>query len=279
MNGYFKDKVIWITGASSGIGEALAVGIAGPDINLVLSARREQELQRVAKICEAQGAKVLVLPMDLAEITLFPAKKEQVLQHFPQIDILIHNAGITCHGQVINTPFAIEEELFKINFLAAVALTKVVLPAMLDKGKGQIIAIASALAYIEYPERAPYVASKHAMLGYFHTLGIELAAQDIKVGVICPGYVQTELGKNVANEEEFVSNRHKRRQTHRMSAEDCAKKIIDAIVKAKKEVYIGAYEACFIRLRRYFPSLYFTLISFVWKHWQVKQKDLNTKEK
>ncbi len=268
MNNYFKHKVIWITGASSGIGEALAIGLAGPEVNLVLSARREQELQRVAKICETRGAKVLVMLMDLAEITVFPAKKNLVLEHFQRIDILIHNAGITCHGQVIDVSFAAEEEMFKINFLAAVALTKVVLPTMLAQGCGQLIAVASALAYIEYPERAAYVASKHALLGYFHTLGIELAGKGIKVGVMCPGYVQTELGKSSSA---TTVNGHKRRQTHRMSSERCAGQIIDAIVAAKKEVYIGIYEGWVIRLRRYFPKIYLKLLAVAWRRWQEKR--------
>ncbi|CEK11766.1 SDR family oxidoreductase [Legionella hackeliae] len=273
MSNYFANKVIWITGASSGIGEALALALAQENTCLVLSARREEELSRVAKMCQEKKAETLVLPMDLSSFDTFEACTQLVLETFKRIDILILNAGISGYGRVVKVPFWAEQELFNVNFLSTIALTKAVLPSMLDNKKGQIIAIASALAYIEYPERAPYAASKHAMLGYFHSLGFEVEGHGLHVGVVCPGFVKTSLGKKAFNEQGKPCNVENPGQKEGLAVDVCAQKIIKSIKKRKREVYIGRYEPWVIRLRRHFPRVYFSMLSFIWRHWQKKLKE------
>lgn len=272
MNNFFDNKVIWITGASSGIGEALAIALAQNGVRLVLSARRTAELKRVAQLCQEKGAQTLIVTMDLFLVDSFIDKTKMVLEHFKQIDILIHNAGISCYGRVAKTPFAVEKQLFDINFLAPVALTKAVLPGMLENRKGQIIVIASALAYLEYPERAAYSACKHALIGYFHSLRFEIEGDGLQVGVICPGFVATSLGKKAFNEEGKPCNIDNPGQKKGMSATVCAQKIINAIKKGKKEAFIGTYEPWAVRIRRFFPSIYFALLSFIWSRWHKKIK-------
>ncbi|MCA0403295.1 MAG: SDR family oxidoreductase [Proteobacteria bacterium] len=272
MDNFFNNKVIWITGASSGIGEALAVSFAGKGVRLILSARRIDELKRVAQICQEKGAETLIVPIDLFLIDSFTDKTKMVLAHFKQIDILIHNAGISCYGRVAKIPFGVEKQLFDINLLAPIALTKAVLPSMLARKTGQIIVIASALAYLEYPERAAYSACKHALIGYFHSLGFEVEADGLKVGVICPGFVATSLGKKALNEEGKPCNIDNPGQKKGMPATLCAQKIIKAIKKGKKEAFIGTYEPYAVILRRFFPSIYFALLSLIWRRWHKKIK-------
>lgn len=272
MDNFFTGKVIWITGASSGIGEALAIVLANPGVCLVLSARRENELKRVAKICQEKGAETFIVTMDLFLVDTFLDKTKMVLAHFKHIDILIHNAGISCYGRVAKVPFQIEKQLFDINVLAPIALTKTVLPSMLEQQTGQIVVIASALAYLEYPERAAYTACKHALVGYFHSLRFEIAREGLQVGLLYPGFVATSLGKKAFNEDGQICNVDNPGQKKGMPVTLCAQKIKRAIKKGKQEAFIGTYELWAVRLRRFFPYIYFSLLSFIWNHWHKNMK-------
>ena len=186
--------VIWITGASSGIGEAIAVALSNsklPEfkqgIRLVLSARRADELERVASQTGLPADDVLVLPMDVTDLDGMAAHVDTVRQRFGRVDYVFQNAGISQRGLVIDTTLADYERLMQVNFFGVVALTKAVLPLMLAQGSGHFVVTSSVAGKIGTKLRAGYCASKHALHGFFDALRAETTDAGLRVTIVCPG--------------------------------------------------------------------------------------------
>ncbi|HKX54532.1 MAG TPA: SDR family NAD(P)-dependent oxidoreductase [Xanthomonadales bacterium] len=174
----FPGQVVWITGASSGIGEALAVQFAQEKSKLVLSARRQNELERVRDRCLQAGAsEVLVLPLDITDQAAFPTAVEQVKTRFGRIDMLINNAGLSQRSICVNTEMAVYRTLFEVDVMGQIALTKAVLPGMLAQGSGHIAVTSSVAGKIGAPQRTGYCAAKHAVMGFFDALRAEVATR------------------------------------------------------------------------------------------------------
>ncbi len=251
----FKGKTIWITGASSGIGEALAVALSRKGARLVLSARRESELERVRQCCKNPAAH-MVLPLDVLDTAAMPAAVEQVLARYKRIDILINNAGVSQRSLVKDTPLEIDERIMRINFLGPVALTKAVLPAMLARRRGQIVVISSVVGKIGTPMRSAYAASKHALHGYYDCMRAELHHAGIRVTLICPGYVSTEVVQNALTADGSSLGSANPVQSPGMAPEELARQALPAIAKRKAEVFIGGKELLAVQLRRFAPGLF-----------------------
>jgi len=207
---FLRGKVVWITGASSGIGRALAEHLrvhASEGVKVVLSARNEASLTAVAGSLQAAGLRdVFVLPLDLEKLSQEPALADAavaaVLERFPGcgIDIVIHNGGVSMRGGVAQAAFAVDQRLLNINFLGAVSLTKAVLPGMLERRSGHILAVSSVQGKLPLAFRSAYAASKHALHAWMLSLRQELLAEGsqcgVHVGVLSPGYVATNLSLN-----------------------------------------------------------------------------------
>ena len=161
-----KGKVVWITGASSGIGEALAYTFARKGAKLVLSARREAELMRVKNNCKMNQEDVFILPLDIEKPETFATLFQRVIARFGTLDILVNNAGISQRSLVKDTPLAVDKRLMDVNYIGTVALTKTVLPTLLAKQNGQIVVVTSAVGKFGSPWRSGYSASKHALHGF-----------------------------------------------------------------------------------------------------------------
>jgi NADP-dependent 3-hydroxy acid dehydrogenase YdfG len=192
----FENQVVWITGASSGIGEALAVKLAAAGAKLVLSARRQNELKRVAAVCEAVGADragLLVLPLDVTDWAAMPAAAERVLETFDRIDMLLNNAGISQRSLCVDTDMSVYRNLFEVDVLGQIALTKAVLPLMLERRSGHIAITSSVAGKIGVPYRTGYCAAKHAVMGFYDALRAEVAGHGVKVTTITPGYIRTNI--------------------------------------------------------------------------------------
>ena len=190
----FAGQVVWITGASSGIGEALAAQFAQEQSQLVLSARRQSELERVRDRCIQAGAsEVLVLPLDVTDQAAFPAAVEQVKARFGRIDMLVNNAGLSQRSTCVNTDMAVYRTLFEVDVMGQIALTKAVLPGMLAQGKGHIAVTSSVAGKIGAPQRTGYCAAKHAVMGFFDALRAEVVDQGIRVTTITPGFIRTAM--------------------------------------------------------------------------------------
>jgi short-subunit dehydrogenase len=253
----FENQVIWLTGASSGIGEALAYEFAKQGARLILSARRKRELERVRGQCAGNGAATVpyVLPLDVADLESIPHKAEQARALFGRIDILVNNAGISQRGRVAETDMVALQRVFQVNFFGAVALTKAVLPEMLERRAGQIVVVSSLTGKLPVPKYAAYCASKHALQGYFDSLRAEVARAGIQVTLLLPGFVQSELGKNSL--DAHGNPRNKPTPSRRaMRAEDAARKMVHAIAQGKEEYAFGGVERFAVPARQFAPWLY-----------------------
>ncbi|MEQ8703533.1 MAG: SDR family oxidoreductase [Phaeodactylibacter sp.] len=251
---HFKDKVIWITGASSGIGEHLAYAFAEKGADLILSARNEQELQRVQQNCP-RNSRVLLLSMDVTAYDKISGITARAINHYGKIDILINNAGISQRSLVADTALSVDQKIMDVNFIGAVAVTKAVLPYMRQRKTGHIVAISSVMGKIGTPRRSAYAASKHALHGFFDCLRAEVYSKNISVTLICPGYVHTNVSINALTGDGSPNNKMAETTKGGLSPEAFAQKALRAIYKKKEEAYIGGREIMGIYLKRFLPGV------------------------
>jgi len=250
-----KDKVVWITGASSGIGEALAKAYAQQNAKIILSARREKELKRVQQECGLDDTRTLVLPLDLALHDEMSAKVQQALDHFGYVDILINNGGISQRSLVIDTDFSVYKKLVEVDYLGTVALSKALLPHFVERKSGHFAAVTSLMGKFASPLRSGYCGAKHAMHGFFDALRMEHHDDNIKVTLICPGYIRTNVSMNALTEDGSKQQTMDNKTGKGMPPEKCAKKIIAAIRRNKMEITVGGTETLAVYIKRFFPSL------------------------
>lgn len=252
------NKTIWLTGASSGIGEALVRQLANQPVNLIISARRASELERVK--AENEGtAKIECLPLDLEKADELKATAEQALTIFGQVDILINNGGVSQRSMAMDTQLEIDRKIMDINYLGTITLTKAVVAHMLERGTGLVATVTSVTGKFGTPWRSGYAASKHALHGFFDSMRAELEDKGIKFTLLALGFIGTKLSqvalKGDGSPNGTVDETHKRG----ISPEVCARKILRAIQKEKREVYIGK-EAYAVYVKRFFPGVFARLI-------------------
>lgn len=255
----YRDKVIWITGASSGIGEALAQSLAKEGAILVLSARRENELLRVANGLDAK-AKSMILPLDLADTSDVAALAKQVADKFGRIDVLINNGGISQRSLAKDTPLDIDRKIMEVNYFGQVALTKAVLPYMLQQKSGHIVVMSSISGKFGFYLRTAYAASKHALHGFFEALRLENEEFGIKVTMAVPGKIQSNISLHALKEDGTKHGVMDQSQQEGMPAMECAAIIIDAMKKNKEEILVGNNEIRSVWLKRHFPKLFGRII-------------------
>jgi NADP-dependent 3-hydroxy acid dehydrogenase YdfG len=257
----FKDQVIWITGGSSGIGEALALQFASEGSKIVLSSRREEELNRVREMCIKSGLSpddVLVLPLDVTSYASMPAAVEGIMQTFGRIDMLINNAGISQRSLCIDTDFSVYQQIFEIDVLGQIALTQHVLPIMIDQGSGHIAITSSVAGKIGVPYRTGYCAAKHAVMGFYDALRAEVAHQGIRVTTITPGYIQTNISVSALKGDGSTFDRVDKDIAGGMDVNRCAEVIIRGFKKGTAEIAVGeGFEMKGLWLKRFFPGLVF----------------------
>lgn len=251
-----RDKVIWITGASSGIGKELALQLAAGKNKLVLSARNQEALEEVSLECQKSGSETLVLPLDLMQMASFGDAVQTVLNRFGKIDILINNGGRSQRGTVLETSDEVERSLMDLNFFGPVMLTKSVLPYMVRNKSGNIVVISSMSGLFGWGMRSTYAASKHALKGYFESLAIEHYKDGIHVNVIYPGRINTPISENaVRGNGERYGNKDAG-QENGISTKDCVRRIILAIEKNKPFVIIAGMERLMYFIWRWSKRLY-----------------------
>jgi short-subunit dehydrogenase len=251
----FKDKVVWITGASSGIGAALARESARRGARVVLSARNVEALESVAAECGGRD-RTLVLPMDVTHFDECGALVSSVLARFSRIDVLILNAGISQRGRAIDTSLAVDQAIFNTNFFGPVALTKAVLPTMLSQKSGHIVVVSSLVGKFGTPLRSSYAASKHALQGFYDALRAEVWRDNIAVTIVLPGFIRTEVSKNALKGD---GSRHGEMDASTgagMEPAVCASRALDAVAAGKEEVLIGGSELRGVYLKRFAPGLF-----------------------
>ncbi|MDD5186317.1 MAG: SDR family oxidoreductase [Paludibacter sp.] len=251
----FENKTVWITGASSGIGEACAYLFAIEKANLILTATRTNALKIIQEKCIGLGAQCKILPFDLASIENIPVLVANAFNCFGSIDILYNNAGISQRGLTADTLFEVDKKIMDINFFAPVLITKLVLPEMLKRKAGTIAVTSSIAGKFGFPLRSAYSASKHALYGFFETLQAEYYDQNIRVVMICPGFVNTNISMNALDNDGKRHANLDSGQAGGISAEKAAKKIVNGIYSQKQEVLTGGKELIMVYIKRFLPTL------------------------
>lgn len=255
------NKVIWITGASSGIGEALAYELAKKQARLILSARRKEELERVKGNCIAEAqANVRILPLDLEKQSTLKLSTEAAIQIFGHIDILINNGGISQRSLIAETSLDVDRRIMEVNYFGAVTLTKYLLPHFIAKKQGHFVNVSSVTGKLGTPFRSAYAASKHALHGFFDAVRAEHYKDNINVTMICPGFIHTPITLSALTADGSPLQKMDEAQYKGKPADWCARKIVAAIEKKKEEVYIGGREVFAVYVKRFFPSLFSKLI-------------------
>ena len=249
------NKTIWITGASSGIGEACAYLFAKENANLILTALETDGLERVKEKCLAIGGKCEILPYDLSNIDGIEVLVEKALSFFGVIDVLYNNAGISQRGLAGDTKFSVDKKIMDVNFFAPVLMTKLLLPKMIENGGATIAVTTSISGRFGFPLRSAYSSSKHALYGFFETVHAEYYDKNIRVVLVCPGRVQTNISFYALEHDGKQHAKHDAGQAGGISVEKAAKKIVKAIKNQKQEVLVGGKELMMVHIKRFFPNL------------------------
>lgn len=260
MSSFFSGKVVWITGASSGIGEALVYELAKQNARVILSARNENALRQVAMNAKLKAEDFVLIPFDLADTSKVGEYVLRALAQFPRIDLLINNGGMSQRSEALQTREEVERNLMEVNYFGHVALTKAVLPQMIRQGGGHITVVSSIAGKFGFFLRSSYSAAKHALHGYFECLRLENEKNNIKILMACPGKISTGISLKAAKadgtEHGIMDESHK----NAVKPGECAGKILNAIEANRHEVFIGGKEVWAVKLKRFFPRLFYVII-------------------
>ncbi|XP_065558088.1 dehydrogenase/reductase SDR family protein 7-like isoform X2 [Artemia franciscana] len=265
-----EGKVVLITGGSSGLGEALARQFYNAGCRVILASRRLDELNRVrsnimknSKLVPFQNVyPPVVLKLDLADLQNVPSFADEAWKIYHRIDILVNNAGISYRGEVMTTNLEIDLKLMIVNYIGHTALTKCLLSAMVEQGNGHIVVISSVQGKLGIPFRSAYSASKHALEGFFDTLRAEVADYNVKVTVVSPGYIRTNLSVNALTGDGRVYGLTDPTTANGMSPNYAASEILESVAAEDEEVVIAGFGAkTAILLRALWPSMYFKIMN------------------
>lgn len=295
----YRGKVIWITGASSGIGEALAHALHKKGATLILSARRVDELERVkaeclggdtgigdtgtedtgtedtgttkatdTKITDTKPAQssIVILPLDLSQPETFAEKTTQAINAFGHVDMLINNGGMGQRAKAIEAQMDTIRRVMEVNFFGTVGLTQAIAPYMIKRGHGSIVVISSVMGKIGTAWRSTYAASKHALHGFFDSMRHEVSEQGIDITLVCPGFVSTDITKHALLADGSTFGKIGRGQMHGMPADQFAETMLAKLGRGKKEIFIGGKEVYAVYLKR----ISLNLLDFVLKRADIK---------
>jgi len=229
-----ENKIVVLTGASEGIGRSLALRLAARHARLVLAARNQERLESLVKACSEAGAQAVAVPTDVTDPDQCKALIQATVDHFGGVDILIANAGATMWSRFDELEdLTIIERIMAVNYYGAVYCTKFALP-WLKRSKGQIVAVASVAGMTGVPTRSGYSATKHAMVGFFDSLRIELADDGVAVTLVAPDFVVTEIHRRAFGATGQPLGKTPMQESRIMTADRCAELIVEATIKRKR---------------------------------------------
>ncbi|BDX18014.1 SDR family NAD(P)-dependent oxidoreductase [Halopseudomonas aestusnigri] len=233
----FASRVVWITGASSGIGEALARAMLAQGAEVILSGRRADALQALAAVAPER---TLVLPFETTDYDRLPALVEQAWGWRGRIDLLINNAGISQRSLALDTSLQVYRQLMEVDYLAPVALTQLLLPRLVEQGSGQLAVVSSVAGKLGAPLRTGYCGAKHAVVGYFEALRAEVEqAYGIGVSVIIPGSVRTAIAANALEGGGNARGRSDANIDNGIDPDDAARTIIEGLSAGKHDIVVA----------------------------------------
>lgn len=252
----YQGKTVWITGASSGIGEAFAHKFYNLGANLILSSRREDALNRVKSELGEDTSNVKVITLDLTKKDTFPEKAREAIEAFGHIHVLMNNGGVSQRSTVLESDMDVYRRLMEINYFGAIGLTKEVLPHMVNRGSGHIITTSSVAGKIGTKYRSGYSASKHAVQGFFNSLRQEMYEHNIAVTLLCPGFIKTEISKNALTADGSKLGKMGDAHSKAMTADEMVEKVMPKIAAEKEEIFVtGIKERLAIWVQRISPTL------------------------
>ena len=254
-----RKNVIWITGASSGIGAELAKQYAKEGALLILSARREKALQEVKNSCEHQE-NITVLPLDLKNFSSMAQYVEKALAVYGSIDLLINNGGVSQRSLIADTKMEVYQELMDVNYIGTVALTKALLPYFIERKKGHFAVVTSVMGKFGSPYRSGYCGAKHALHGFFDVLRMEHEKDNVDVTLICPGFVQTNVTINALTGTGERLNHDDPGTQNGLEVAFFCRKMIRAIRNKKWEVSFGKKEKLGIFVKRFSQKLLHAIV-------------------
>ena len=251
----FSDKIIWITGASSGIGKALAIALSNQNAKLILSSRKKDGLKLVKNECK-NSDNVKIITLDLEDYSNLQSKADEAIAAFGKVDILVNNGGISQRSLVKDTEIAVDKRIMDINYLGTIALTKAILPHFIKNKQGHFVTTTSIVGKIGTPLRSSYAASKHALHGFFDSLRAENHQNNIAVTLVCPGFVNTNVSKNALTGDGTPQEKMDVATKNGIQPSRFAKLMAKAIKNKKEEVYIGGFkERLAVSVKRFFPKV------------------------
>ena len=255
----FVGKIVWITGASSGIGRSLALAFARAGASLILSAREQRTLEPVRAACGAVSA-VRLLPFDLAALDTIPQRAEEALSLWGHVDYMVHNAGVALRGRMVDTPLHLDQQIMATNYFGPVALTKALLPSMLQRQSGCFVVLSSLSGKYGGPQISAYSAAKHALHGCFESLRAEVHDQNIQVTIVVPGFIRTPIVQNALTASGAPYGKTLSSYERGMDPDRCAARILRVVARRKEEAAIGGSELSTLYLKRFVPSLLTILV-------------------
>lgn len=265
MADFLNNKVVWITGSSSGIGEQIAIQCSQKGANVILSSRSESSLNSVKQ--KLKDGNHLIIPLDLEHSENFPALAKQVIEHYGKIDFLFNNGGLSQRSNASETDLSVDRYIMEVNYFGNIALTKAVLPYMIQQKNGHIVVISSIAGKFGFFLRSAYSASKHALQGFYESLSLEEEKNGIKVTLAYPGKINTNISVNALNgtgEKHSVMDHN---QKTGMPVEECVARLLKAVEKDKREILIGNKEIKAVFLKRFLPQNLF---------WKIMRKQSAT---
>ena len=256
---FYNNKVIWITGASSGIGEELALQLARAGAKLILSSRNEEKLYNLKEKLENHNQHC-VLPLDLANLSNLSEITAQILEVYQRIDILINNGGVSQRASAAATTMDVNRQLMEVNFFGNIALAKAVLPIFQKQGSGQFLVVSSIAGKFGFHLRSIYSASKAALVGYYESLAMEEAKNGIHVSIAFPGKINTPISQSALTAAGEAHGQMDANQANGMPVEHCVSEMLVGLAKKKREILIGGKELLAVYMKRFIPSLFWKII-------------------
>jgi len=259
---YYNNKLVWITGASAGIGKAFAISCANQGARLLLSSRRLETLQEVKALCQ-NSSSVDLLALDLNDhesLDNIIASNHALIS---QVDILINNAGISQRSKVVDTDFSVYKKLMDVNYLGTVKLSLAVIPHFVKNNSGHFITISSMAGKFGVPVRSGYSAAKMALHGFFDALRAEHYGSGINVTMVCPGYIKTNISLNALTADGSAQGTMDNAQQQGMDVDVMANKVLTAAAKGQAEYHIGGFREVKMAgfVSRVFPRLFRRIIA------------------
>ncbi len=256
----FKQQVVWITGASRGIGAELARAFAAQGARLILSAPESERagLEKTVARCQALnvlGGQYRIEAFDLSSSEEIQQAFDRVQASGWQVDVLVNNAGITHRSMALDTSVEVDRRVMAVNYFGPLQLTKLVAPDMIRRGRGSIVAVASVLGLIATPHRSAYIAAKHALHGFFEALRTETLDKGLHVMLVYPGFVNTDISMHALTAQGGTHGQQDPGQAQAMPPQRVAEAIVEGLRQRQPRLLIAGKEGWLVLLQRLAPSL------------------------